>query len=200
MRFIVAALALALLLTQSTASAQTAGVLAGVNFATTDVSGDSDVDSDVFDRRTGLVVGLFANIPLSDSFSLQPEVLYSQKGAKVEEDPGTFTLEVDYLDIPVLARVTAGGQTGLVLFAGPSFGFKMRARAKGEFEGETEEEDVSDEVETLDIGLIAGVGFQGARFLIDGRYQWGLSNINKVESDPAEVKNRVISIVVGWQF
>jgi hypothetical protein len=186
-----------LLGTSWSASAQQPGVILGVNFATIDVVGEEEVN---LDKRTGFAVGILVNMPVGSAVSIQPEVLYSQKGVKFAEAGGEATFEVDYLDIPVLVRATAGGRTGLVVFGGPSFGFKVRARAKGEFEGETEEQDLSDQIEPFDWGLVAGAGIQTEQFMLDGRYQWGMSNVNRPEFDAVEAKNRVFSIVVGILF
>lgn len=172
------------------------GVLIGANFATIEFSGSDEN----WDRRTGLVGGAFVTLPLSSSFSVQPEVLYSQKGAKAKEGGDEITLELDYLDIPVLARVTAGGPTGLVLFGGPSFGFKVRARSKLDVGGTKEDTDIGSDVETFDLGLVVGAGLQSRSILVDARYQWGLSNINKDEFDATEVKNRVFSVLLGFRF
>jgi hypothetical protein len=195
---IVSALALCLLLgSGSVASAQGGGgVLIGVNFADINFS---DGDAPESDYRTGLAAGFFLNLPLGGTFSLQPEVLYSQKGTKFEEAGGEASIELDYLDIPVLARV-ASGSSGFALFVGPSFGFKVRARAKGEdFDGTELSEDIGDEVETLDVGLVLGAGFQTPRVFIDGRIQVGLSNVNKGEPEET-LKNRVFSIMLGFRL
>lgn len=186
-----------IVLTASPARAQGgSGAIIGVNFANIEFT---DNDAPEPDRRTGLVGGVFVNVPLGASLSVQPEVLYSQKGAKFQEGNNEARLELDYLDVPVLLRVTAGGQSGLALFGGPSVGFKLRARSKIDVDGTTDEEDISDDVETIDYGLVLGAGIQGGSFFLDGRYQWGLSNTNKDKTEP-EVKNKVLSIVLGFRF
>lgn len=183
--------------TSAAVQAQGAGVIVGVNFANLEVT---PADTQTFDRRTGLVGGVFVNMPLGSSFSIQPEFLYSQKGAKFKDGSAEATVEIDYLDIPVLARITAGGTSGLVLFAGPSFGYKLRAHSKITLAGDTEDQDITNDVESFDWGIIAGGGIQSTKYLLDARYQWGRTNINKDEFDASEVKNRVFSIVLGIRF
>jgi hypothetical protein len=186
------------LMTSSPAWAQ-AGVLVGANFAKLDVPDDGE-DLPGRERRLGLVAGVFATLRMGDLVSIQPEALYSQKGEKFTEDGVDVTLELDYLDIPVLARFTGSSRSGLVVFGGPSFGFKLRARSTFDVEGEEiEDEDLGDDVESFDLGFIAGAGIESPKFFIDGRYQWGLSNINATE-DEEEVKHRVLSVVVGFRF
>jgi hypothetical protein len=203
MRMLLPAIACGLVLMMaSPAFAQTqAGVLVGANFAKLDVSGTED-EPDA-ERRIGLVAGAFATLRLGDLVSIQPEALYSQKGEKFTDDEldAEVTIEIDYLDVPVLARFTGGRRSGLVFFAGPSFGFKLRARTTFEVGDESDEEDLGDDVESFDLGFIAGAGVESEKFFVDGRYQWGLSNINAVEEDQdEEVKHRVLSLVVGIRF
>ena len=195
MRLLVPALALCFVLGASSSASAQGGVIIGLNSADIEFSNDAPES----DKRTGLAAGLFLRLPMGGTFSIQPEVLYSQKGTKFSEDGGEVTIELDYLDIPVLARV-ASGPSGFALFVGPSFGFKVRARAKGEAGGSEASEDISEDVESLDVGFILGAGFQTPRVFLDGRFQWGLSNINKAEPEVTEMKNRVFSVLLGFRL
>ena len=55
-------------------------------------------------------------------------------------------------------------------------------------------------MERFDLGLVAGAGLEFGRFVIDGRYTWGLSNINKDESEDVKIKNRVFAVMAGIRF
>ena len=204
MRVYTLAFALILTVGGSSASAQTGvsfGVKAGANFANLDFSGD-DVDVS-FDRRVGLVAGAFMLVPMTDTFGFQVEGLYSQKGAKFEEDGFEGSLKLDSFDVPVLARYTipSSTDTSFHLFAGPSLGFKLSAKSKTSFDGEDDEEDISDDVAGVDFGVVIGAGLEFGRFVVDGRYTHGLTNLNKAEdNDGVETKSRVFSIMAGFRF
>lgn len=176
------------------------GFKAGVNLA--NVTFDAEGADVSFDRRTGFVGGLFVIWPANARAALQIEALYSQKGAKINEGGGEGELELDYLEIPVLVRLSSDRSmpTSFHVFAGPSVGFRLRAHAKSEFGGESEDEDISDDIERLDFGLAVGAGLELGRFIVDGRYTWGLVNINKEEPDEVKVKNRVFSVMAGIRF
>lgn len=189
----------------SSASAQTGasfGVKAGANFANLDFSGDG-VDPSL-DRRVGLVAGAFMLFPMSETFGFQIEGLYSQKGAKFVEDDFEDSIELDSFDVPVLARYTipSSTNTSFHLFAGPSFGFKLSAKSTSSFDGEDDEEiDISDDVKGVDFGLVVGAGIEFGKFVIDGRYTHGLSNLNNdSEAEGLETKSRVFSIMAGFRF
>ena len=176
------------------------GVKGGVNFANLQFEGEGvDVS---FDRRTGFVGGLFVIWPANSRVALQTEALYSQQGAEIEEQGASGSIELDYVTVPVLLRVSSApsGQASFHVFGGPSLGFRVRARSSGSFEGETSSEDISDDVERFDLGVTTGAGVEIGRLTIDGRYTWGLSNLNKDESDELEIKNRVFSVMVGVRF
>ena len=175
------------------------GVKAGINSANVKFEGDSANVS--FDRRTGFVGGLFVVVPAKGRVALQAEALFSQKGAKINESGATGKVELDYLDIPLLLRVSSpAAPVSFHVFAGPSFGVRLRAHSTGTFEGQTSDEDISDQVKRGDVGLVAGAGLDFGRLTIDGRETWGMSDINKENDPELKIKNRVFSVMVGVRF
>lgn len=191
----------ALLGTATSAAAQPAvfGIKGGANRAT--VSFDPEPPADVLDQRTGFVGGLFVVVPVAGLIGFQGEALFSQKGTS--EDGGAGDLALDYLEVPLLLRVgrVSLGRPAFHAFGGPSLGLKLRARATSEtFDGETEEEDIAEDVEGFDFGMVAGAGVDIGRFTVDGRYTWGLRRVNSVAADEVTFRNRVFSIMAGVRF
>lgn len=175
---------------------QGSGIKGGVNFAELDIDPG---DFDFFERRTGLVAGAFFVLPVAPHFSIQPEALYAQKGAKVADEDGGGALKLDYLDLPVLVRWDSSdrGEARFNVFAGPSFNFRMRVR---EDTGD-EEIDISEEIERFDLGLVFGAGVEFGKFLIDGRYQHGLRTVNQFRDEEGfEARNRSFSLMGGFRF
>ncbi|MDX1671037.1 MAG: porin family protein [Balneolaceae bacterium] len=160
------------------------GIKGGVNFANlNDVSGDPD-------SRTGLLLGAYLQLDLPGApFTIQPEVLYSQKGA--ESTGGD--LELDYLEIPVLAKLgfTTPGPVKPHILAGPYLGFVLNAESGGV--------DVSDQTQT-DFGGVLGVGtdinLPGPSLTVDLRYGFGFTDI----FENASGKNGIFSIAAGIGF
>ena len=176
------------------------GVRGGLNVATTTTSGDNgDAAPDWLLRG---VVGGFIVWPVTSWLVLQPEVLYAMKGAKQEEFGLESKLLLDYIEVPVLARVSRGspGTRTWYLTAGPAFGWLARAKARADFGGATEEIDLKDDVKSYDIGLAAGGGVEFGSILVDARYTHGLSDIDKDTSDDVKVRNRAVSLTVGFRF
>jgi hypothetical protein len=191
----------------STAVAQeiSGGVKAGVNFANFKIDPEDD-DMD-FDRRTGLIAGAFLVVPVSPQFAIQPEALFSMKGVTIPriedgDSDAEGRIKLDYLDVPVLARFSSPSTTGtsLHVFAGPSFNFRLSAKSGLEVNGESDDDDISDQIERFELALVVGGGVEFGRLLIDGRYAWGLSNVNKDNQDDMKIKNRVFSVMAGVRF
>src|SRR5688572_19978012 len=183
------------------------GIKAGVNVASLVFDG-AEVDS-YNDRRVAFLAGGFGVWPLGGPTALQVEALFSQKGAKFSEDLDDFeaSLELDYLDLPVLLRIQVPvfGSSRLHIFGAPSVSFRLAARNKAAGTGlqfdQGEIENIEDDIEPFDFGIVAGAGVDiGRRIVIDARYSWGLSTINKDSSEGIEIKNRVLSFMAGVRF
>lgn len=172
------------------------GFRIGLNAA--NISGNDSSDLEDTKVRTGLVVGLFGVVPVNAHFAFQPEVLFSQQGAKIEEGSDKATLKLDYIQIPLLARIRLGMNPSSPIHAlvGPAIGF--RTKGEIEFDGDTQELE-DDEVEKTDFGLVTGIAINAGMAVIDVRETWGLRNIDK-SGDGSKVKNRVFSASVGIRF
>ena len=182
------------------------GLKAGVNVA----SMVDDGETGGYDgRRIGFLAGAFAVLPVRGPLAVQIEALFSQKGAKfdIDDQDAEATLELDYLDIPVMLRVQgpASGTTRLHFFGGPSVGIRTGARerltyAAGNFD-QGESTNIDDLIERFDFGVVVGAGVDvGRRIVVDARYQWGISTVNTDELAETEFKHRVFSILAGVRF
>jgi hypothetical protein len=194
MRLLPAALVLILMFGSSASAQITYGAKAGVNFANVSFA-DEDVPSS---SRIGLLAGAFATVPLTGWLSVQPEAIYTVKGASID----IFDIEsdyiVDYLEVPVLARVPI--QRRVYLAVGPSIAFRIRARNRTSFGGSTEEVNIADDVESLDIGVVGAAGLEMGRWVFDGRYTHGFSDTDADTSDNVKIRNRVFSVSAGLRF
>src|SRR5829696_2748550 len=101
------------------------GVKGGVNLATQRNKGEDGSDSSK--SAVGFVTGVFATFPVASWLEVQPELLYARKGARADLDGITSTLQIDYLEIPVLARFSrhGSGTMGYYVAGGPSIAFQL---------------------------------------------------------------------------
>ena len=167
------------------------GVKAGINFAT--IAGD---ETDDLKSKTTFHIGAVVEIPISDSFSIQPELVYSSQGAKVDDNISDVELKLDYINLPIMAKFYVS--EGFSLEAGPQVGFLMSSK----IEEDGESEDLKNETSGIDFGLNLGLGFKMETGLNFGaRYNLGLSNIWDFEdSDNFKNQNSVLQIFIGFTF
>jgi len=174
------------------------GIKAGLNVAT--LTGE-DVSDDV-KSRVGFHAGVVAEFKVAPNFSIQPELLYSQQGAKIDTFEESFnvetTLKVNYLNLPVLAKYYI--IKGLSIEAGPQIGYRLSSKMKVEVPGlGTDEIDFKDQTKSIDFGLVGGVAYDlpmGVFF--QARYNAGLSKIN--DDNDGSAKNGVFQVSVGYKF
>jgi hypothetical protein len=139
------------------------------------------------DGGEGWQAGLFfgGNRPGTLGFMGEFNVLAKQSGDST----------LYYFQVPALLRVNIGSTgTGLsdaVVYgiAGPSLDMLFK-------------DDLAistDEVERVDVSIVAGVGFEISRFIIEGRGTWGFRNIAK-ETNARDVKSTTFAILGGIRF
>ena len=92
------------------------GAKIGMNVSSVNEKGSNSLDS-----KTGWVLGATAEVSLTEKFSLQPELLFSQQGGRSE---GNFTLDLNYITLPVMAKYYIA--KGFSLEAGPQFSFLVK--------------------------------------------------------------------------
>lgn len=169
------------------------GVKGGVNFST--FSGDGFSDFEDESARTGYHLGLLAEVPVSDRFSIQPEVLYSAQGFDLvrREDNNDVEHQLDYITVPVMAKFYVFD--GLALEAGPQFGFVVEEAI--DF-GSTEIERYDDNRNDFDLSVGLGASYKFNKFFLYGRYNAGMTDIYDVEG--VDAKNSVVQAGVGLLF
>jgi hypothetical protein len=204
MRTVVATAGLLVLLPLSAAAQVGGGIKGGLSL------GDVPNMAKSFDeaglsgaRRMGFAAGGFLTISLGGGFMIQPEVIYTPKGMKFDVGAdgasGNFTFEADFVDVPVLARLTFGKGIRGYVFAGPSMDFTLSARMTTGILGESEEEDISDEVETFEFAMVFGGGVEFGPLLVEARWSEGLTNLAKDANAPS-LKSRTILLLAGVRF
>jgi len=179
------------------------GAKGGVNFSS--FSGDGFDAFDDPEGRTSFHIGAFAEIPLSERFSIQPEVLYSGQGFDLISREGADDTEVqlDYINVPVMAKVYI--VEGLYAEAGPQIGFNVKSEIDSDPDdvdsGDvTIDEDVINDVD-FSVGVGAGYQFNNGLFL-NARYNFGLTDVFNNEDllIDSDAKNSVFAVSAGYSF
>jgi|SRR6187551_1448325 len=173
------------------------GAKVGVNFASASVSDEEEEEFST--NKTGFVAGGFIDVPVAQQFSFAPEVLFSQKGNRLEDGDNFISVNLTQVQVPVLFKANfSGGSVRPFVVAGPAFGFTASAKTKFDFDGDAGEEDVKDTVEPVEFSLVFGGGVKFGQASLEVRYDLGLNDLSKDDDD--EVKTRTWSILFGFGF
>lgn len=176
------------------ASAQdvSGGIYVGVSLA-------SLVNEDApSERRVGTRLGGFLDLDVTSLLGARLEGVYVMKGVKsVDSD---VTVALDYVEIPLLARISLPGSVAPTLVTGPAFGVKVGAQLQGPFDSF----DYGDGVRAFDFGWTIGGGIATAvadrDLLVDVRYTRGLRPVFDF-GDPTDLdaddENQAISVGFG---
>lgn len=157
----------------------------GLNLANV-TDGDGDI-------RVGAVAGAEFEYQISDIFSLSAGALYSMQGCKGEVEGIDATVKLDYLNIPILANVYVA--KGLAVKLGIQPGFNVTSKASVEKSGTKVTTDL-DGIESVDFSIPIGLSYEINNFVIDGRYNLGVSKI----MDGSDSKNSVFQFTLGYKF
>lgn len=187
------------------------GLLAGISFASQAQSikygvkaGASltNITNSEQDNKFGFNGGVLANFGINDMFSIQPEVLYSNKGYKFAGGRNNLRLALNYIDVPVLAKI-ATGSTGLFFELGPQVGFRLAADVKDSDDALS----IKDYTRSVDFGYAAGLGFQAESGPMVGlRYNGGFTRVGKdatvngAQGTAPNSKNSAFQLYVGYTF
>jgi opacity protein-like surface antigen len=158
--------------------------------------------------KVGFQAGAFAEIKITDKFSIQPEVLYSAQGVKekgnTEYNGNIYSLEANtklgYINVPVMAKYYVAEKFSLE--AGPQIGFLVSAKGEATVLGRSQEVDIKDGYKSIDLGLNLGAGYDFTENLSVGvRYSLGLSNLAADDYDnDVNIKNSVFALSLGYKF
>jgi hypothetical protein len=141
------------------------------------------------DALTSFHVGGYLNIGFSETFSVQPELLYNGVGSKMDDEKAT----ANYISIPIMLKYNPAPIFNI--HAGPQVGFLLSAKSG--------DEDIKDQVKGLDLGLGFGAGVDlPAGLGISARYVLGLSDVSDIDDDVFDisVKNNVFQISVSYRL
>lgn len=198
------------------------------------IRGGTTEQSKGYVSRLGPFFGFFADFALKPNLSLCAEMNYTSQGGKrngmqpvsMEQLPGVplyadFHNEtiLDYLEIPLMLKLTWGQKLRFFAQAGPYVGFRLRARTVTSgssllyidpsgipldsqlisFEGDT---CICNDIHRINAGISGGVGLEAplgsGDVVLDLRFSMGLTNI---QSDPElNGKNQTGAMIVSLGY
>ncbi|ULC58114.1 PorT family protein [Flaviramulus sp. BrNp1-15] len=151
------------------------GVRGGYNISNLDIDGSPISENK---HRNSIYIGFFANIGLSKTISLVPEIQFSAEGANAEP------LNLDYIQAPILLRFRFSEKFHAGF--GPQVGLKVHKYEDG--------------MANFAYSGVAGVEYKvNYAIFVDARYTYGFRNVFD-EKTGVTAKNTNIQIGVGYKF
>jgi hypothetical protein len=179
------------------------GLKAGANYANVY---DTEGEDFKADATLGLAAGVFATVPVLNSVSIQPELLFSQKGFKATGQllGSSYSLErtSSYLDIPIL--VAFKPIRAFTLLAGPQYSYLLKQ--KDVFENgantiEQEQEFMNDDYRKYNLAFVGGADVAVKHLVIGARAGWDLiKNNGNGDATTPRYKNAWLQATVGYIF
>ncbi|AZB26323.1 MULTISPECIES: porin family protein [Chryseobacterium] len=175
-------------------------------------------------QKLGFHAGAFVNIPISKQFSIQPEVLYNQMGARdvaysTETTTGATTVKtkgenkvtMNYISVPLMVQMRPMDK--FYIEAGPEFSYFINGKTKGEATissttggittttTQSQSDDINkDNINRFNFGLGLGLGYDITNNIgISARYTNSLTKIEK-SRPAAENNNRVFQLGLNYKF
>ena len=184
------------------------GVKGGLSMATMNVDAPVGYDTPF---KLGFWGGGF--IVLGDGlFRFQPEVLYVQKGVRLEKSGSVeySRSTLSYLEVPLMTRIHLGFNiVNLYFNVGGYGGYWLSGKTTtygpdlttGDLKETTHDHKFDDDIDNrFDAGLVCGVGVKVTVVFLEVRYSLGLVNSQKKGENVNDSKLSYLGVALGVQF
>lgn len=192
------------------------GIKAGLNLASQTDPGVIQAD---YKFKADFSAGLFGSFRLGGRLKLQAEILLSREGFSSSDNhygvPVENDWQISYLKMPLLLRLDLrpGARLRPAVFVGPYLAVQLGATRIQDGFGSVEEEDATAKIWPGDYGLVLACQLATAagngEIALELRYNLGLANtifksaynawVNAPD-DPASARNRVLSLLLSYEF
>jgi opacity protein-like surface antigen len=152
--------------------------------------------------KVGFVGGVELGYQFGNRFALTAGALYSMQGARISNDKVKYNVNMDYLNVPIMAAFYP--VNGLGIKAGAQFGFLLNAKQG--------DEKIKDFCEKNDFSIPVGLSYEFDDVALDLRYNIGLSDVFKSEThgtyngetyrstSDGKTRNAVIMLTIGYKI
>lgn len=155
------------------------GLKAGINSS----SLNSNIESATISSRQSFYAGALAIFPVSRSFSIQSELLYSGEGTNTN----VIEMQLNYLRVPILFQYKHS--SGFHVEAGPQIGFMVNHTVK--LADQEEEVEADKQLGKASTTIAIGCGYRLKNGLgLDIRYAKGIDN-------PIAAQNAKLVVISG---
>ncbi len=180
------------------AQAGRSGIKGGLNMSNLYLDNVTDQNA-----RLGFNIGVFGQLFSTETFALQPELLYSTKGSTAQYG-GAINQEIsynlNYLDMPVLAVFKLGDFAEIHVGGYASYLLNANISYKGDFANGSDPID-KDNLKSFDYGFSGGLGANFGKAHVGARYNLGLvqiANSNAARALIGDSKNSCTQVYIAF--
>jgi hypothetical protein len=155
--------------------------------------------------RIGYTFGVFAKLPITSKFFIQPELSHTTKGARVvyrigDETKGEYSLVLNYIEAPI--SVAFRLDPALHIYAGGYIAYLTSSGSKAMWQDD-ESPSIGglkrEDFQSFDYGLLGGIGVDIKNFTLGMRYTSGLKSIGRSQAGMVRnLSNNALSVYVGF--
>jgi opacity protein-like surface antigen len=178
------------------------GIKAGGNLSFSKIDlGQLSINGDV---RPGFYGGTFIQVSPVDpesKFKVQLEALFNQANAQYSETEQKVKLQVNQIEVPLLAQYYILPQLSVNL--GPTFNFNLGGKGsiQDTLGNSISQNLTTDDLNLFQIGLAAGLTYYtNSGIFIDARYNPVFGQVNKAEEGDMGTKMRISNVQLGIGF
>lgn len=163
--------------------------------------------------RTGFYVGGAVDVPITDGFSIEPGLIYTQRGyglrgnltinaLKIDALNARATSQMHYVDVPVLLKVKPAG--GFTIFAGPQVSYLVKNNLRADvnvlgFSLLNTNLDITNQFNRLDVGVTGGIGYESESGIgVSAAFERGFNRLDKNQN--FRVFNQGIKVGLTYKF
>ena len=140
--------------------------------------------------RVGMIAGVEGEYYATNFLGIAAGLNYAQQGWKHEGVDYKETQKLDFINIPITANFYVA--KGFALKAGVQFGFLVNA--------EIEDLDNKDVFKKFNFSIPVGVSYEYADFVLDARYKFATTTLNKNSGSFNEWRSDLFQITLGYKF
>lgn len=179
------------------------GVKGGLNMS--NLYSDDTNDENIL---YGFNAGVYATLPVSDFIAIQPEILFTTKGSKLEYDnafaTGNAKFKLNYIEVPLLVRVNI--TKNFNVHAGGYASYLVSSKLTGDGDFTFDENIDTEDLNKFDAGIAAGIGVDFSPLSIGLRYNYGLTTVGKERTVAGttytfpDAKNSNLSLYLSYKL
>ena len=162
---------------------------------------NSNLSNTTLENKSDFYIGALVNIPITDYYTLQPEILYSsQGGASTSTEFGD--IDINYIAITAANKFYVSPNKGFHFVIGIGLDFNVGSELNILFGSNDDDFSIS----PVDLTFTGGIGYEfGFGLILEARYKQGaistdfFGNRDSFEEDGSQL-NSVIQLGLAYKF